>query len=134
RFTSQKHKKQNRPYRHLLVPKAGGVALVFSTMGDYLSNVIDVTIVYPENEPPVHFWDLLKGRVPRITVRVKILPVPENVAGLNYEEDKAFREKIQQWVNELWHDKDQRIEAVLKEYNAAATGREHAAITGHRPE
>lgn len=134
RFTFQKHAKQNSPYRHLLVPKAGGVALVFSSMGDYLSNVVDVTIVYPENEPPVHFWELLKGRVPCIAVRVRILPIPENVAGLNYEEDKAFREKIQQWVNQLWQDKDQRIEAVLKEYGAAAKGPEGIAITKRPPE
>lgn len=130
RFTFQKHKKQNSPYRHLLVPKAGGVALVFSSMGDYLSNVIDVTIVYPENEPPVHFWDLLKGHVPAITVRVKVLPIPENVAGLNYEEDNAFREKIQLWVNQLWRDKDEQIEAVLKDYGAAATGRDREAKHG----
>jgi 1-acyl-sn-glycerol-3-phosphate acyltransferase len=134
RFTFQKHAKQNSPYRHLLVPKAGGVALVFSSMGDYLSNVVDVTIVYPENEPPVHFWELLKGHVPCIAVRVRILPIPENVAGLNYEEDKAFREKIQQWVNQLWQDKDQRIEAVLKEYGTAAKGPEGTAITAHPPE
>ncbi len=112
RFNDQKHKKQNSPYRHLLLPKAGGVSLVFSCMGDYLANVVDVTIVYPGIEPPVHFWDLLSGRIARITVRVDILPVPENVAGMNYEEDMAFRQRIQQWVNQLWLAKDQRIEAL----------------------
>jgi len=116
RFDFQKHKKQNSPYRHLLLPKAGGVALVFSSMGDYLSNILDVTIVYPENKPPVHFWDLLTGNIPCITVRVEILPIPENVVGMNYEEDKAFREKIQQWVNQLWQEKDHRIEAIITEY------------------
>jgi len=115
RFNFQKHKMQNSPYRHLLVPKAGGVALVFSSMGDYLSNVLDVTIVYPENEPPVHFWDLLTGNIPGITVRVNILPLPENVAGVNYGEDKAYREQIQQWVNQLWQEKDHQIEAIMKE-------------------
>ena len=112
RFNDQKHKKQNSPYRHLLLPKAGGVSLVFSCMGDYLANVVDVTIVYPGTEPPVHFWDLLSGRITRITVRVEVLPVPENVAGMNYDEDMAFRERIQQWVNQLWLAKDQRIEAL----------------------
>jgi 1-acyl-sn-glycerol-3-phosphate acyltransferase len=113
RFDFQKHKNQNSPYRHLLLPKAGGVALVFSSMGEYLSNVLDVTIVYPQNEPPVHFWDLLTGNIPRITVRVRILPIPENVVGVHYEEDNAFRGRIQKWVNQLWQEKDQLIEAIL---------------------
>ena len=121
RFDFQKHKKQNSPYRHLLLPKAGGVALVFSIMGDYLSNILDVTIVYPENEPPVHFWDLLTGNIPLITVRVKILSIPEDVIGMNYEENKDFREKIQQWVNQLWQEKDHQIEAIIKEYDASLT-------------
>jgi len=122
RFTFQKHKRQNSPYNHLLVPKAGGVALVFSSMGDYLSNVLDVTIVYPKNEPPVKFWDLINGNVPWITVRVRILPVPENVVGMNYEEDMAFRENIQQWVNRLWQEKDRLIETVMAESVAASKG------------
>lgn len=115
RFTYQKHKKQNSPYRHLLMPKAGGVALVFSSMGDHLSDVIDVTIVYPENEPPVHFWDLLAGRIRRIVVRVEVLPVPENVAGMNYEEDEIFRERMRTWVNRLWQCKDRWITELLEE-------------------
>lgn len=124
RFDFQKHKKQNSHYRHLLLPKAGGVALVFSSMGDYLSNILDVTIVYPKNEPPVHFWDLLAGNIPCITVRVKILPIPENVVGMNYEIDKAFRKKIQQWVNQLWRDKDHQIEAIMTEYVASSINHE----------
>lgn len=121
RFTFQKHKMQNAPYRHLLVPKAGGIAMVFSSMGDYLSRVIDVTIVYPENKPPVHFWDLLTGKIPSITVRVRTLPIPENVVGANYEEDTAFRNRVQQWVNRLWQEKDLQIESVMTQHVGAAT-------------
>jgi 1-acyl-sn-glycerol-3-phosphate acyltransferase len=115
RFNYQKHKKQNAPYRHLLLPKAGGVALVLSSMGAYLSNVLDVTIVYPGTEPPMGFLAFLAGKVRCITVRVKILPVPENVVGMNYEEDPDYRERIQQWVNQLWQAKDQEIHALLAE-------------------
>jgi 1-acyl-sn-glycerol-3-phosphate acyltransferase len=121
RFTFQKHKQQNAPYRHLLRPKAGGVALVFSSMGDYLSGVVDVTIVYPANEPPVRFWDLLSGKITDITVRVKQRPIPRNVAGRNYDDDEAFRDTVHQWVNQLWQEKDQQIEAIKAEYAATAT-------------
>ncbi|MBU4053621.1 MAG: acyltransferase [Proteobacteria bacterium] len=116
RFTFHKHKNQNSPYHHLLIPKAGGISLVFSSMGDYLSEVLDVTIVYPENEPPVNFWDLLTGKIPCITVRVKSLPVPGNVVGRSYEEDAGFRDKIQKWVNQVWQEKDQQIEKIMSEH------------------
>ncbi len=119
RFDYEKHKKQKSPYRYLLPPKAGGAALVFSNMGDYLSSIIDVTIIYPENEPPVNFWDLLSGKIPCITVRVRALPVPENIGGKNYEEDGNFKRSIRQWINNLWEEKDQQIEEIMTEYNAS---------------
>lgn len=115
RFTHQKHRRQNAAYRHLLAPKAGGVALVFSCLGDCLSDVVDLTIVYPDNAPPVGFWDMLAGRIRRIVVRVERLPVPGNVAGMNYQEDQFFRERVRKWINRLWQEKDQRIEALLAE-------------------
>src|SRR3546814_11538901 len=48
RFTALKHQAQRSPYRHLLRPKAGGVAQVLSAMGELLHGVLDVTIVYPQ--------------------------------------------------------------------------------------
>lgn len=116
RFNHKKHQAQNPPYRHLLLPKAGGVALVMATLGDRLSDVLDTTIIYPENRTAINFWDLLSGRITRITVRVDKLAVPENVAGKDYEGDKAFREEIQQWVNAIWQAKDQRIDAILAQH------------------
>ena len=109
RFTKQKHQTQQSPYRHLLSPKAGGAALVLSSMGDYLSNVLDVTIVYPDNPARVTFWLLLSGQIPRILVRVKVLSIPEEVVGQDYLQDPVFRDKIQQWVNQLWREKDHLI-------------------------
>ena len=45
RFTSEKHSRQNAPYRHLLRPKAGGIAFVLGAMGDQIHRILDVTIV-----------------------------------------------------------------------------------------
>ncbi len=112
RFTKQKHHNQKSSYQHLLRPKAGGVALVLSNMGDYLSNVLDVTVIYPENRLRVTIWDLLCGKIPRILVRVNVLPVPENVVGKNYMEDEVYRQKIQKWVNQRWQKKDHLIETI----------------------
>lgn len=120
RFTHQKQLAQKTSYRYLLQPKAGGVAMVLSSMGDYLSNVLDVTIVYPENMQAMSFWMLLAGKIPKIVVRVKTLPVPKQVTGADYRQDPEFQHRIHQWVNAIWQDKDQCIDNLLSEYTPIA--------------
>jgi 1-acyl-sn-glycerol-3-phosphate acyltransferase len=51
RFTLAKHQRQQSPYRHLLRPKAGGIALALNVMGDKFRAILDVTIVYPDGAP-----------------------------------------------------------------------------------
>ncbi|MDO9264845.1 MAG: acyltransferase [Desulfosalsimonadaceae bacterium] len=118
RFNHQKHDGQKSPYRHLLLPKAGGIAIVLSSMGEMLSNIVDVTIIYPDNEPPMPFWDFLCGRIPTIVVRVNALPVPKDFTGKDYEQDEGFREKFQKWINGLWENKDRQIEKIMKQHEA----------------
>lgn len=117
RYNYQKHENQNSPFQHLLKPKAGGVAIVLSSMGEYFSKIVDVTIVYPENEPPMPFWDFLKGGVPTIAVRIRTLDIPETFIGKNYAEDEVFRDQFQKWINQLWKDKDQVIETIFDAYH-----------------
>ncbi|MBC2715493.1 MAG: acyltransferase [Desulfobacteraceae bacterium] len=117
RFNYQKHEKQNSPFRHLLMPKAGGVGIVLSSMGEYLSKIVDVSIVYPENEPPMPFWNFLKGNIPTIVVRLRTLNIPEEFLGKNYEEDDVFKDQFQKWINGLWKEKDQTIASVFEDYN-----------------
>lgn len=118
RFTDQKHENQNSPYQHLLLPKAGGIAIVLSSMGEMLAKIIDVTIVYPNNEPPLTFWDFLCGRIRTVVVRVNPLPVPRDFIGKDYEQDEAFRAKFQQWINRLWEKKDRQIGNIMKQYQS----------------
>jgi hypothetical protein len=63
RFTRAKQQRQQSPFRHLLKPKAGGIALALNVMGDRFRAILDVTIVYPEGAP--RFWDFLCGRMKR---------------------------------------------------------------------
>ncbi|HOO91143.1 MAG TPA: acyltransferase [Syntrophales bacterium] len=114
RFTPEKHRKQNSPYRHLLCPKAGGFAFVISAMAGKITTMLDVTIVYPEG--PVNFWDFLCGRLSRVVVRVQKYSIPKEFLEGDYQEDPDFRERFQAWVSNLWHEKDALIERLLKEY------------------
>lgn len=113
RFTPAKHRRQQSPYRHLLKPKAGGIALALNAMGDKFRAILDVTIVYPDGAP--NFWDFLCGRLRRVIVRVQSLPVPEHLMHSDYGADPATREAFAKWVQQLWQDKDAQIERLLAE-------------------
>lgn len=108
RFSKEKHQKTNSPYKNLLPPKAGGVAIVLTEMADYLEGIVDVAIVYePER---VTFWDLFSGRIRKVTVRVDFFPVPVDITAGDYANDTAFREKFQLWLHSIWERKDRLID------------------------
>jgi 1-acyl-sn-glycerol-3-phosphate acyltransferase len=107
RFSAAKHAEQGSPYAHLLRPRAGGVAFVLGAMGETLRSLLDVSIVYPDGRPTL--IDLLASRVPEVRVHVRELPIPRDLTAGDYENDAAFRERFQAWINDLWREKDDRI-------------------------
>jgi 1-acyl-sn-glycerol-3-phosphate acyltransferase len=113
RFTPAKKRQQHSPYQHLLKPKVGGMALALNAMGEKFQAIVDVTIVYPDGAP--HFIDFLMGKVKRITVRVRLLPVPQHLVTGDYAGDPAVREAYQKWGQQLWAEKDALIERLIHE-------------------
>lgn len=107
RLTPAKQQAQGGGYRHLLRPRAGGVAFVFGAMGDVLDGVLDVTVHYDRAQPSLA--DLFADRIGTVRVHVRELPVPEGFAGADYEADREFRKQFQAWLNTLWADKDARL-------------------------
>ena len=122
RFTSEKHAAQLSPYRHLLKPKSGGVAFVIDAMGESLHAILDVAIVYPGGRPSL--LDLIAGRMPEVRVAIRERPIPDALVGGDYQEDRAFRARFQQWMNGLWQEKDAEITRLL---DLAETGSEVGA-------
>ena len=114
RFTDAKRQAQQSPYRYLLKPKAGGVAFVLAALGEQLDALLDVTIVYPGNRAP-GFWDLLNGSISRVIIDIQVRELDPGLWAGDYENDPEFRQTVQAWVNQLWLDKDQRIEQLRGE-------------------
>ncbi|HEK1011404.1 TPA: acyltransferase [Pseudomonas putida] len=114
RFTEAKRQEQQSPYRYLLKPKAGGVAFVLAALGEQLDALLDVTIVYPGDKAP-GFWDLLNGSISRVIIDIQVRELDPALWGGDYESDPAFRQTVQAWVNQLWMEKDQRIENLRAE-------------------
>lgn len=107
RWTADKHQKQGAPFKHLLTPKAGGIAFVLSAMGDQLHKLLDVTIHYPQGIP--NFWDFICGKVQQVQVKIRILPL-DDVNGSHYFEDPQQKQAFQQWLNQLWQQKDESLQ------------------------
>ena len=108
RYTPEKAK--TSAFSHLLTPRAGGIAFVLGSMGQCLNHIIDVTIVYPGRVPS--FWTFISGKTRKIIVDFQLLEVGWHIKG-DYFNDPVFRERFCEWLNQLWLDKDQKIDRLL---------------------
>ncbi|MGB1091225.1 MAG: acyltransferase, partial [Oceanobacter sp.] len=110
RFTAIKHQQQSSPYKHLLKPKAGGMAFAMSVMGKQFDSVLDVTIHYPNGAPS--FIGFLKGELAGCQVYIERLVINENLIDGDYQNDSQYRQDFQQWVDQIWQAKDARLDAL----------------------
>jgi 1-acyl-sn-glycerol-3-phosphate acyltransferase len=110
RFTQAKHAGQGSPYRNLLLPRAGGTAFVLQAMGPLLQALVDVSVVYPAGRPTL--YGLLSGQVRDVRVRVRTLAIPPELLAGDYQNDAAFRARFQEWLNQLWREKDAALDAM----------------------
>jgi 1-acyl-sn-glycerol-3-phosphate acyltransferase len=119
RFTQDKHDKQQSPYKHLLKPRAGGLSLAINALGEEMDGILDMTIVYPDGVPT--YSDLWKGNIKRLGVDVRHVEIPDAlfdaVKNGGYENDEAIKAQMFAWIEEMWHQKDQRISAMLAEFD-----------------
>jgi hypothetical protein len=86
------------------------MAFVLAAMGDKLREVVDVTIAYPQGA--ASFWDFACGRVKEIKVRVKTMPITNQIVG-DYLKDVQFKRNFQKWLNDLWVQKDEDLSRLL---------------------
>ena len=120
RFTQIKHDKQNSPYTHLLKPRAGGLSLAISALGEDIDGILDMTIVYPDGVPT--YGDLWKGNIKRLGVDVRYIDIPDDLfTGIKnggYENDEVIKSQMFDWVEKIWQQKDQRIRAMLTDFDS----------------
>jgi 1-acyl-sn-glycerol-3-phosphate acyltransferase len=112
RFTKQKRNKTGGVYSKLLLPKAGGIAFVLSAMGKQLTRLVDVTIHYPDETPT--YWDFVTGKVSTINVSIKTVLIEDlfnkGIFSAAYFDDPAQKEIFQQWLNQMWREKNVELE------------------------
>jgi 1-acyl-sn-glycerol-3-phosphate acyltransferase len=111
RFSIEKHLKQKSPFKNLLKPRAGGIAFVLATMGDKLHSILNVTISYPQGVQS--FWSFLSSKATDIRIWVETLPITKELLG-DYTDDDNYRMRFQEWLNNLWAEKDKLLENSLR--------------------
>jgi len=111
RFTEEKHQQQKSPFKHLLKPKAGGIAFVLDAMGEHLTTIVDVTIYYPEGVPTM--IDFLCGNTKNVYVEVHTRDIKSELSG-DYFNDRNYKIFFQKWLTNFWHKKDERLDDIIK--------------------
>lgn len=121
RFTEKKWHQSGQQYTKLLPPKAGGIAFVLGAMGQQLTKLVDVTIHYPEGTPS--YWDFVTGKVSKINVSIKTVLIDDlftnGIFSTSYFDDPKQKEIFQEWLNQLWKEKNQQL-ALVEQSNSGA--------------
>ncbi|WDE05524.1 acyltransferase [Thalassomonas viridans] len=125
RFTRAKHDKQQAKFQYLLRPKAGGIAFVLEAMGEHLTKVVNVTILYPQGIPS--FLDFISGRVKKVVVAIDTIPIESHMIG-DYYNDKQFKIGFQKWVNQLWLEKDETLKAMNQQHGEQYASQDPLAV------
>jgi len=105
RLSPDKQRKQQSPYRHLLLPRSGGIGVALEYLGPRLDGVLDVTIGYAD--PRLSYWSYLCGRGGKVRAQIERYPVPRRLLDL---EGEAGREVLQEWLGSVWQAKDLRLQ------------------------
>ncbi len=117
RFSEAKREARKSPYQRLLPPRAGGLAVALSAMGELFDGILDVTLVYPDG--PVSFWDMCCGQHAQVIVDVQERDVEDWLLSGDYEQDRDFRRSVHRWIGDIWQQKDERMARLLdEEYSA----------------
>lgn len=107
RFTPLKKEQQQSPYNHLLKPKAGGISFIISSMGEQITSLLDVTIVYSCKNHSL--WDFLRKRIKSIKIDVRQIPIPKKFTSLQQMNDQSIQNEFKDWLNQHWAEKDNLI-------------------------
>jgi len=107
RFSEEKRDRRQSPYRRLMPPRSGGIAIALSSMGTLFEAVLDVTLCYPDGPPS--FWGMCCGDRVRVVAEVDTLALDEALTRGDYAEDREFRKRVNRWLADIWQRKDERL-------------------------
>jgi len=111
RFTKEKQQRQKSPYNNLLIPKAGGMALVLNAISS-IDKILNVTIVYHNKVEGV--WGYFCGKINKISINIETIPLTQDMVG-DYFNNDEFKSFFQKRINTLWDNKDKLIDEMKRQ-------------------
>ena len=85
------------------------------SLGDELSSILNVTLVYPGHAFPSLF-DFLLGKVSRIVIRIEVLKLGVNeVPSFETIKSKTGSLAVRNFLNQTWEVKDRIISKIHSE-------------------
>ncbi|MDE0754976.1 MAG: acyltransferase [Woeseiaceae bacterium] len=111
RFSEEKKARRASTFDNLLPPRAGGIALALSSMGEMFDAILDVTIVYPRGRQ--QFWAMICGDFDHVIVDIVRRPVDDWLHQGDYQNNREFRRDFHQWMTKIWEDKDRKINSLV---------------------
>jgi hypothetical protein len=72
--------------------------------------ILDMTVDYPQ------------AKIQEAIIDIKTRELDPALWQGEYENDPAFRQSVQNWINQLWTEKDSRIDALRAERAESAAG------------
>jgi len=80
-------------------------------MGELFSDVLDITIAYPQSSHPM--MDMLCGRMTKIVIDVNTLAINDDLIG-DYFNNQSYQIRFQNWLNERWKIKNNKMREWMK--------------------
>lgn len=106
--SSQQKHRASIAFNHLLAPQPAGLALALESSSQYISNLLDVTLVYDVGF--VSVWSLLSGQVKEIEIHTQTFDVVQSSLVGDYVNDRGYRKRFSSWVRSLWQKKDRLLD------------------------
>ena len=92
-----------------------------SSLGDELTSILNVTLVYPGHAAPSLF-DFLLGKIPRVVIRIEALKLGESgVPSFETIQSKAGSLAVRNFLNQTWDVKDKIISEIHYKSSIAGT-------------
>ncbi len=114
RSSPAKRLARQSPYQHLLRPKSAGLSFMLNAMGEQFAGLIDVTLVYQTTNQS-KLWSFLCGEQHAVQLQARVLQLPDTLLHGDYSDDADYRTRFQDWVNQLWADKDLELARLRSE-------------------
>lgn len=113
RIDKQKYNASSSKFKNLMPPKIGGMGYTLEVM-PYIDHLTDVTLVYKSNKR--EFWNFLCGDMREASVTIRTYKIPEELRGVDYTNNQEMRDKLKDFLEGIWKEKDQIIEREKEKY------------------